>query len=247
MNRSSQVLLISDSRGRGIAPRLQGETFQDSDITWEEIVLPGATLEIIFKRLERIKRRSNKWDLIIIIGGICNFTNRVSKRQQNYLEYKTRNINGIKLTIDQILETFGTQIHIATITPASLSKYSNYRNEDPTIEKEQEDLLEDIESVNRHIIERNISRDSPTFDLAKQCYTSKLKKQGPKKKRVTKFTHTKLRDGVHPDESLKDTWAMYMASVAAKIISKREEPSAENPTEDSDSEQEQEAWNFKRR
>jgi len=216
----AHILLISDSRGRGLKAKIQSFTSQDLEINYEEIVLPGATLETIYKRITRSRRRQRTtWDLIIINAGICNFTNRKFCRGNRYLEYTTSKLDETRKTIDQILENFGTQVHICTITPASLAKYSTDRPEEtPQVKEEQDHLLKDIEEVNQHIVDRNIQKDCPTINLASNTYTRTLKKQGNKRKRIEKFSPKELEDGVHPTQKLQDIWAKLVATTIPKLL-----------------------------
>ena len=236
-----RALLISDSRGRGIKTQLIEKIPETNNITWDEIILPGATLERIQQRLERSQRR-NKWDLVIIIGGICNFTTRTVTKRTRLLEYKTSKLDKAKEAINNILVQQGLKTHICTLTPASLVKYSTEPT--PQTITEQEELIKDIEELNNHIATKNIERDSPTIDLARQSYTSSLKKQGNKRKRISKFNDKDLEDGVHPSAELQDKWTTYMAQVISKIAHKIR---PEDQDESSSSEDEEtESWNFKR-
>lgn len=247
-----RILLISDSRGGGLATEIRRNI--DIDFIWEERVHKGATLDDILKKIERSQRkqRSTTWDIILVVAGICNLTKRVLiKKGTQYLEYKERKAEHTNQVIDQLLDTNGDRIHICTIPPADLGKYSSYRDDDPTLKQEQGNLIEDLEQINRHIISRNILRDFATVDLAKQTYSSSLKKQGSTKKRVSKFTGKGLRDGLHPDPEARKAWATYMAKVIPKIATKIQEKlnqkTTAEETEDSDSESDREDnWDYKR-
>jgi hypothetical protein len=72
----------------------------------------------------------------------------------------------------------------------------------PHIKEEQQNLLQDTEATIRHIISRNISRDSATFDLPKISYSLSLKKQGARHKRI-KFSDKELPGRVHPSINLE--------------------------------------------
>ena len=240
--RTYKVVLYTDSRGRNLAKHLI-QANPDNNINFVVQILPGATLETILKRVERSSRRDS-WDLCIIIAGICNFTEKKINRGHRYLQYTTRKATETKDIIDQILQSQGNKISISTITPAYLPKYSNYRK-DQSLLTEQENLLQDIEETNLHIINRNIDRDQPSIHLARLSYTLSLKKQGPKHKRITKFIPEDLPDGVHPSSELEQRWAKYILVQTKKIIAKN------STTEDTDSqddteEEGQDSWYFKR-
>ena len=209
--------------------------------------MPGATLETILKQIERASRRAKNWDLCIILGGICNITNRIATKGHRYIEYTISKVDECKAAIDQIFESSINHLHICTITPASLAKYLNHRNGDPKINEEQTNLLHDIEIINNYIKEYNISKDRPTIDVAKQSYSLSLKKQGKKNKRNTKFQDKDLPDGVHPSITLEQKRAKYMANMACKIIKKEHTIEMDtNPSSSDETEDEGEHCYFKR-
>ena len=244
--RKTRILLLSDSRGAGLKSIIQKNTPANYDIHWDEITLPGATLETLRKKVERASRRSN-WDITIVNGGICNLTHRIKNRHETYIEYKISKLEETRQAIDQIIQSLGDRAHICTITPASIQKYADHYNtrlNDTNIEIEQQNLLEDIEELNEYIKSRNIHRDFPTINLAIKSFSSKLKKQGNKKKRITKFNDKELKDGVHPSEHLKTIWAKYIVQMATKIANNihNRPPHSDSSSEES----ENESWNFKR-
>lgn len=159
------------------------------------------------------------------------------------MEYSTSKLEETKEAIVNILTS--DKIQLCTITPASLAKYNS--NESDTTHKQQQNLNRDIQELNQLIIEKNIERDLPTIDLARQSYTASLKKQGAKKKRILKFTDKDLTDGVHPSTHLKHLWTSYMGPIIDKIMDKL---SSKNDGEDNlstdEDDGEQESWNFKR-
>ena len=108
-----------------------------------------------------------------------------------------------------------------------------------------QNLIEDIEATNRHIIARNIRADRPTFDLSKQSYSLSLKRQGPKRKRITKFNDKELPDGVHPSITLEQIWAKYIAKVTIAILTKEERKETTSEDEEADP-QPSGSWDFKR-
>lgn len=235
----TRILVITDSRGKNIKPHLQENTPEGKSITWDVQVLPGATIETILKRIERGKRR-NHWHQIIVIAGICNITRRITSGSRNYLEYKIRKVRETIEAIDQLLD-IGEEVNICTITPASLKDYSSERENDPDLTLEQQQLEQDIEEINQHIIARNINKDSATINLAKLAQIRTLKKRSKASKRIIKFDTQKLRDGVHPTSAHLQEWANYICSMIPKITKNSE------LSEDETSEEEQgETWNFKR-
>ena len=232
----TKILLITDSRGKGIKSRIQDHP-DLSHIDWDIQIIPGATLENILKRIERGNRR-NTWDHIIILAGICSFTTKTSRRNKKpYIEYKVRNTEEICNTINSLLN-IGNSTHICTITPAVLQKASE--RQDPEVETEQLNLEEDIAYVNQHIISRNIERDTLTIDLAKLSTIRSIKKQGNKRKRIIKLNTKDLEDGVHPSISLQENWTNYIKTMVHRLTNN------EDALDDDSTEEEPEPWNFKR-
>ena len=242
----ARILVISDSRGRGIKHLLEEQTPHHWNIVWEVQVLSGATLETIRKKVERGQRRSN-WDCIIVIAGICNITRRKARGQNRYLEYKERKVVETIEAIDKLIDSLGNiNINICTITPASLKDYSEVRNNDPELETEQKQLEEDITEINKHIIERNIRRDQTTVNLAKLSQIRSLKKQGQTKKRIIKFNTKSLTDGVHPTVEHLREWATYIKDIIHKLLKTREPSEHESSQDDTSESEPEDTGNFKR-
>jgi hypothetical protein len=168
--------------------------------------------------VEKASRRTN-WDLIIVNGGICNLTRRTSGRQGTSLEYKTSRLEETSQAIDQLINSPGDKVHLCTITPVSLHKYAshlNTREGDTDIDLEQQNLLDDIEALNELIKSKNIRRDFPTINLAANVNTNKLKKQGNRKKRITKFcdTHPKISRSSGPD--ISQIWPQLLSTTSVQ-------------------------------
>ena len=236
-----KILLITDSRGRGLLTYIK-EELSHLDYTLDEKIIKGATLDDIWKRLERTSRRTT-WDVAIVVAGICNFTElQTNRKRQRYLQYTSRKSESTRQVIDSLFEAFGPKVHICTIPPASIKLASKCREDDPSIEDEQQKLIQDIEETNRHIINCNINRNFATIDLARQTYSSSVK--GKNKKKLLKFTSKGLNDGVHPNSDSKILWAKYMAKVIPKIVARIYD---QLPTTDSgESDSERESWDHKR-
>ena len=120
----------------------------------------------------------------------------------------------ITSTIDDLFSLFGTKLNITTITPASLKKHFEFKNPGVTVPEElllqQKCLIDDIKLINEHIININEDRGTNTINLARQ-FTGKSLKKNSGWKRVYKFTDKDLTDGIHINDSMKETWAKLIA------------------------------------
>ena len=246
----SKILVITDSRGKGLEELLETHTDPTLAINWTVRVYPGATISAIHRRLNRLH---SKYEAIIVIAGICNFTSRIKTRSTIHIEYTESKKDETQIQIDALLDTFKEKVHLATITPADLF-LQKFPNENTTTDA-QKNLENDIKEVNNHIIGRNIHRDLPTVDLADNSMTSSIKKQGSKKKRISKFcnsglkfTNPKHTDGVHPNPALKEDWVKYIIKLAPHIIRRTSEVGATAQEDPTSSEEDQDPdWNdFKR-
>lgn len=230
-----KVLIISDSRGSELQDLLNEQPSTSHSINWTVNVNKGATINTISRKIDRIH---HKYNVIIVIAGICNFTCK-RKSTRNTIDYPERRKDTTIREIDTLLEKYPTKVHICTITPADLIKR---QDPDSTITEEiQENLVQDITETNDHIKSKNIDRDFPTIDLANNSHTHSLKRQGGQKKRIVKFTSKDLPDGIHPSLTLKQDWARYIAQTTPKIINKLEEKLNQDSSQSED-----ETWRFKR-
>jgi hypothetical protein len=127
-----------------------------------------------------------------------------------------------------------------------LIKYDKTKNtgwtENDDALKQQENLIRDIESINKLIIDNNIKRDLPTVLIAKPCYISKTIKDRKtrKKKTIRKFTSKGLTDGVHADDKLRDAWFERIVQTLHKLILsqlKLDGYNSNEPTDSSESEE----------
>ena len=268
--------IYTDSRGTGLNDYIGGPQWNTaagpsnakSKIITTIHVRKGAKLEQAQKFLIDTNAEQNK-DLIILAVGICNLTERIRDNHANTLVYRNRGRKQLVIDIiQQLLHMYGNKIHIATITPACLlSYYRAHNNTEPsktlheTLEIQQANLLEDCQEINTLIINSNIARDQPTLPWAKQSYTEskKRKKSGkPRGKVKCSFNPRNLPDGVHPNNTLRQTWFKLLKNFVDRVAKKLlppDNPESDN-TESSDpldlldttqSTEDEEEINFKRR
>ena len=205
------ILIITDSRGRGIGQYLKRET--PENYKYKTVFLPGASLERVavevFQQYDR-----QQYDNCIVLAGICGLTEKFIIRGQRRLHYPTESaadkVNNILSTIHD-LNTRLTHINIATIIPASLIKHFRYHNpgcELPIgLQDEDKRLLEDIELINREIKETNQAHERRTINLyARVCKNSLRKFRGQARtRRKSRFTDKDLTHDIHCNAALQKT------------------------------------------
>ena len=202
-----RINLLTDSRGRDIETRLLHEIGSSINCEITFNVYPGATLE-------KLKNRQTRGlaDLTVIIGGICNFTNVHIEGQKRLVTYgldareRQERKDLTKRTILDLLENQGNCI-VSTIAPAKLTPC-----ERPSLESEQQALLNDLQEINHFIKEESEKRNIKFLNLAKTFYRSSRKRRGKERKTVWRLAEETLPDGVHLNAELKDRWAKIIAT-----------------------------------
>ena len=206
--------------------------------------------------VEKAVSLKERTDLIIIQAGICDFTRRNKFHGTKILNYEQNNqVSHVLKSLKHLRDKLGDKANVATIIPASLIKYINFhkRNaESPqhiieSAQKQGDDLLKDIQEVNKDIIEWNKEHNIKTIDLHSRVYSSSVKRRKNKKKlkRTVKFQDKQLFDGVHPDQKLSTklhqrTWDIIEQTLIKKL------PDVALEDSDSESQSEEESWDFKR-
>ena len=101
-SKNISTLIITDSRGKGLLPLIEQYSPKETNIDYNDLVIPGATLGAIHKGIERAIRRRSAWDAIIVIGGICNFTRRITSKNRRQLYYSERKLELVGEEIDSL-------------------------------------------------------------------------------------------------------------------------------------------------
>ena len=122
---------ITDSRGRGLNEFLDSQQIgsNKSTIVLHVRVYPGADLNRLKTKVDTFSA-AKTYDLIVIIGGICDLTSKVTDENDlNLLEYTDSNSKKehVLRTLSQLRQEYA-QINIATIPPFSLKKYLTTKN-----------------------------------------------------------------------------------------------------------------------
>jgi hypothetical protein len=183
-------------------------------------VLPGRTLEAIALVAREILPNYESTNYYCIIhAGICSLTVKTTSPFHRHcltypLQEREDKLKSIKDTLTDLKSRFGARINFCTVVPASLHKYFYTKNPDqqdapPSLNKEQEALLEDIVLINETIKQLNINYHNTNINLCARFVTHSKKKHQRSNtgnpRRVTKFKDTELIDGVHFSEELRQT------------------------------------------
>jgi hypothetical protein len=249
-------LIVCDSRGRGLKDYInKNENGLHLHFNVVVRIKPGKKLEELQLELTTQQPttrhfRERTWDHAIIAGGICNLTERTKEQGIKYLRY-TRdeaNIQGIIDNIRELRAKYNEKLNIPTIPPACLLNYYIKNNvgdlsdvEKNHHEQQQTALEEDLERINSDIINVNATNQITTIHWAQKTYSSSLKKKRRRAEpdRIVKLKSSNLPDGVHPDETLKKLWFKRVTDYMWKV--------ANSDNYNSDSQTEEETWNYKRR
>ena len=222
---TASILIASDSRGRGITNSVAAfteiKTSFNVDIALR--VKPGAKLQELIDIVNEAFLRDEKLTYAIIIGGICNLTERSPDRYQLSYNRSELNIQRIISQIQTFYHKHNYKATVATLYPASLENYATSRNTSYTGEvSAQEELIEDIDTINQQIVKCNKQSNQETVDIGRIFFSFiKRKRRGRKKK----FCHRFLPDGVHPSESIQEKCGERIATVLRNTLNLRTQES----------------------
>ena len=226
--REVNLILLTDSRGKGLDSFIRKceilPNLPNCKINIEVDCRPGSTLEAVSRRAKHVARR-RAVDYIIIFAGICSFTRKNIVNNSVKLDYPNDNKKELAISIiDDLLKLLGSKIHVGTVPPADIIKFNKYRNPECEVKQEeiQSKLVTDIEALNSHIVNSNITRDSPTLLTAKQTYESSTRKdkRSGKKKIIRKFSSKNLDDGIHANKKLEKLWFERIVTFIYQLIRK---------------------------
>lgn len=248
------IIYAADSRGHGLHNFISRNDTRLS-ITNHFLIQSGATVGYlqfhIQKLVHRIRKDSNLKDTVVFLAaGINNLTTKkkcgkiVYDRTYNNKEHLLLEL----LNFHNILTRQNIKVIIATIAPANIQKYNNYKGRIYNHEEEHEQqhtLESDIREVNCFIQELNNETETSTVHLAKDLNKIETKRTGRKKRKVkvSRFRYKQFYDGLHPDRHLKVKWFRVI------LNSCMQETEISVDKEDSDSEDiegDSNLWDFKR-
>ena len=220
---AKQVQIVTDSRGKGLEPRLKNK-LEQQNISVRVYVYAGASLN---KLKEKLQQQSRHHDLHILLGGICNFTtlNKIETGRTISYRKSAPNLQGLKNDFDNKLVTLPNTI-FTTVTPADLTKFYTTNNRNctaPDHTEEQKNLVQDIENYNQHIKLTCSNSGKKYINLAKTCQRESRKRRAQSKKVITRFDSSLLKDGLHPSDQLLDTWAKLISQAIIVHFNRNQE------------------------
>lgn len=204
------TLVITDSRGRNLAPIIHGLT--DREVT--VAVYPGA--DIITSILKaRSLLTSRDWSQVYILSGVCNLTIKDKKTKKISLQYTEpqqllSHFQELLVSAFEKLSSINTSIPsnckviFAPITGIELAKYNK-----TVLEPHQETLNRCIEIINTEIATFNRIRNVFT------PWTSRIihhRSRGKYHTRYDKLTD----DGCHLTPDVTDYWAQSLLEAIVK-------------------------------
>ena len=222
-----RILIATDSRGANLDVYLKNTELQ-RHCRIDVQVFRGAPLERLEYKIAQFTKHI-KYDLIVVIGGICNLTTRVQEHRQKVLHYHRSldSLANIKATLIRLDKRYKEKVLVSRIAPAFLLQYyqhHNTNNSEPpkNLAQQQSHLNDDIEEINYFITGLNKSRGLERLDLDKQAFTYSKKtakvKGGKRRQRrpVLNLDLAQFPDGVHPSEQLQQKWFARITSVLNK-------------------------------
>jgi len=249
MNTGSVVVILADSRGRGLADHLQTQQL----VAGTEIIdcsLGGATVDLLTRKLQKLcKDITSSQVIVVLYGGLCSLTTRTSKPKQTQVIYnRAGQTHLVKSQID-LLITFcrsrGYELIISTIVPCCLedAKQSNISLKllDPSLALptdittiQQVELEQDIVDINDHIISKASQQGLSYFNAHKH-----IQKQSRKGKRGRNHKAYDFRNRIHYNQKLSDLpFNRLSAPIKYRLAPTRDSESTQSESESS-------LWDFK--
>ena len=226
-----KVLIVTDSRGFGLTLQITRNqrinTLRGAELDVK--LYSGATLQ----ELHECIRRANtfkSYDLNIVVGGICNLTERISWSGYNILHYPVKDLSSTKNTFLELREQYQGKVIFATICPAGLTKHARVKNHIDELPQELENLLtenqirlnRDIEEINSWILENNRQYNCTNIDLSKIAKSQSIKRKlSGEKYRIQHFSDKNLYDGVHGNVLQRERWHKRTVDVIYQELTKR--------------------------
>lgn len=219
-----KVLIVADSRGRGLASAIRNASF-----TGELYVLrhSGATiLDAVLGSLTQIEETMP--DFVIVMAGICNVTNK--NKCTKYISLKTgSNDEIIGQLMEQVNEAYKAIRSVslaivshATIVGVDLSDcnnkdrrymtdklYKSFCEDTKVVHPDQERLNDIVLAVNRRLTDINALHMAPTVWMASGVHTYFAHKYHHR--------YARLKDGCHPTDKTLNYWARQVVRTVNRL------------------------------
>ena len=255
-----KIIIFTDSRGRGLQEFINNHPESGN---YDNIIsiLPGNDLNQISVSMTQVTNALPTDNYFcVVFAGICGLTERSNNdgiRKISYpLDSRDIKTQSIITTIQDLNQRFANKITVCTIIPASLHKHFALNNPNQTppteLEAEQAALLEDIETINTHIIQSNTGPNI-NINLSKRFHRQ-IKKKRQKTttlsyRRLTRFSDKELPDGVHLSNAAKSICFNLIYNSAIRNLNLQLAPSsaAEETSQTSSQDDSDADWDFKRK
>lgn len=200
--REKKILIMSDSRGRGMEHMLQTKS---AEYKWEVRVKGGRGIrELIEAAYKEIIPQD--YSLIIIMGGICDITRRdkagrkIAVRSTETDDIITRVFTEAQRGMEMLTE-LNRKILITATYGVDLEVYNKHmygRYVNAEHKKDQHKIAITVDAYNKRIAAINTQKGFPTIRLGNGIHS--VRKNGS-----VNTTYKKLRDGCHPSGEMLKT------------------------------------------
>ena len=258
-----QIIIATDSRGRGFGIFPRDHPFPGNcHVTL--ITTPGATISVLEKNVcDVVKLVTDSKIIVAVCAGICDLTEKVTHKEGTEVWYdiNSNRVDHLITYIKQFHRHCNEQdvtIKFATIPPVSLSKSAQFNTSkhrlynsmfsSDDIQLQQKQLERDVHYVNQEIRNLNIASNVRTVTWDKDVIKSTIRKRGrhgQNRKKVSKFVHKHLYDGIHPDSYLAEKWYRVLCNSIGNEFNDLQDVIPQ--VSSSDGENDIDTWDFKRR
>ena len=197
----AKILLVSDSRGKRLKPRLTAPPDHQIDFIAKGGITLHDAMSITKKQLN-----NSHYICAYILAGICSIT--IKDEGSIYLPYDTKEeivINTTRLirnVLRELDDCFTIPIVLSTFPGVDLIKANN---KNATGSHPQQTILnEAMVTINDFIVDLNLTRGFSTPMLSSVIHKS----HGKRKDGSQKYRHhlSRLSDGTHPSDSTLNYW-----------------------------------------
>lgn len=222
VNRVHNILLLADSRGRGIE-RLVNNNAQGFVFRVE--VEPGANLRKLTNKLLKMCSEGSvtKFNAVIIFAGICNITKIVYVPNRAAVpRYNTdgETLSAFKSECQHLFSEVKDKVHVPIIISPTVGIDLMVYAEGPlqtvtsnSLFKQQPVIDSSVVMINKFIREVNGGNGLPSPNTSYSIHRCRGHNRGYR-------THyIKLCDGCHPSDEVKENWSQAFIACCEKLFS----------------------------